>query len=155
MALEIHTTGCADCSRGHTVVPAEKIRDLAPHSGTGYKVALCSDCATKPDFDASPTPDMKEWLERSGRKVTVWKIVPAHKCVSCFSEGKTTDATDAFEGVPMCSSCKESWDLNKTYLSSFEWEWGWDRKLGWAWGLAKLQSATETKKMVFENVVVY
>ena len=149
MALEIHTTGCADCSRGHTVVPAEKVCDLAPHTRDGYKVALCSDCATKPEFDTPPTADMKKWLERSGRKVTVSKTVPAHTCVSCFSGEKTTDATDTFHGVPMCLSCKESWELNQTYLTPFEWSYGWAEEL------AKFLDAVETKKMVFDNVIVY
>ena len=92
---------------------------------------------------------MREWLQRAAATANVWKAIPAYKCVSCFSAGTTNDATDSFEGVPMCAGCKSHWELNQTYLTPFEWSFGWADEL------ARLKFATSEKRMTFTNVIVY
>lgn len=134
--------GCCDCSRGHTVVPAVRLYELE----TDYNVALCLSCAAV-SSQWKLTPDFKEWLERGGKTVNAWRKVPANACVDCSLRGKNTDKTDVFEGVPMCSGCKEHWELNRAYLSPFEWSHGWAAEL------EKLQNAVLHGTPVY--VIIY
>lgn len=47
-------------------------------------------------------------------------------CVNCLDrKKKEVEATDTFESVPMCKSCRNRWNDNCTYLSPDEWSAGW------------------------------
>ena len=136
--------GCCWCTCIKEKKEADTVRNLRPDLTEGFWVALCSACAD--DSNAGkPNLDMREWLDRSGRRTTITKPIPANKCVWCFEDGKETDAPSNYEGVPLCKTHCDHLSLQFTYLSGEE-------LMGWPETLATLKKYAREKEITWTNV---
>jgi hypothetical protein len=143
-SVNINTAMCCYCTCITEKKTADTVCDLMPHHKMGFRVALCFGCAAK-SSEWKLDDELGEWLTRSGKTASFEKLISANKCVCCCEEGKDTDATTEYEGVPMCRAHAEFISLQFTYLTPYELG-SWPNYIAW------LQTRTREKKMTWSNV---